>query len=92
MIKEALWVGWDGMEGIWMVIIGHRQSKSAFSGNNDKYQVCGRKIQSTGCNVKRQLDKSIIGSGMYQMVQNKREEVVQKLKSSDSSVLKTVMI
>ena len=41
----------------------------------------------------RQLDNSIIGCGMYQLVQNKREDVVPKLKSYDSSsVLKTVMI
>ena len=28
MIKEALWVGWD-----WMVIIGHKYSKSTFDAN-----------------------------------------------------------
>ena len=31
MIKEALWVGRDGMDGIGMVIIGHGESKSTFS-------------------------------------------------------------
>ena len=34
MIKEALWVGCDGMDGIGMVIIGRRYSKSTFSANN----------------------------------------------------------
>ena len=33
MIKEALWVGW--MDGIGMVIIGHRSSKSTFGANNE---------------------------------------------------------
>ena len=33
MIKEALWVGW--MDGMGLVIIGHRYSKSTFGANND---------------------------------------------------------
>ena len=37
MIKEALWVGRDGMDGIGMVIIGHRESKSTFSANKFEY-------------------------------------------------------
>ena len=37
MIKEALWVGWDGMDGIGMVITGHRESKSTFSANKFEY-------------------------------------------------------
>ena len=32
MIKEVLWDGMDGWD--WMVIIGHRYSKSTFGVNN----------------------------------------------------------
>ena len=32
MIKEALWVGW--MDGMGLVIIGNRSSKSTFGANN----------------------------------------------------------
>ena len=37
MIKEALWVGRDGMDGIGMVIIGHRETKSTFIANKFEY-------------------------------------------------------
>ena len=33
MIKEALWVGLGGMDGIGMVIIGHGKSKSTYGAN-----------------------------------------------------------
>ena len=33
MIKEALWMGW--MDGIGMVIIGHRSSKGTFGAKKD---------------------------------------------------------
>ena len=35
MIKEALWDGMDGWD--WMVIIGHRYSKSTFNANKETF-------------------------------------------------------
>ena len=35
MNKEAFGVEWDGMDGIGMVILGHRYSISTFGANND---------------------------------------------------------
>ena len=37
MVKEVLWDGMDGWD--WMVIIGHRYSKSTFGANKEGTQV-----------------------------------------------------